>query len=83
MKKACELFELELDGIYKSSTKNFHNNKVVYTDIPCKVLGKRGERYLIRILEPTARKMAGDELLVLRKSVQLVRDLTAYKKKIV
>lgn len=73
MKKSDSVFryDAELDGIYRSGQKNFYQNTIRYTNIPCKVLGCKNDKYLIRILHPTARKNAGEEIMVLKKNVTL------------
>lgn len=63
-------YHVEYDGIYRSSTKNFFENCIKYTEIPVKILGECGNRYKVRLLEPTAKRKALDEIMVLKKNVR-------------
>ena len=78
--KLDNVYSPELDGIYRSGRKNFFYNRIDYSDIPCKILGEKGQRYLIRLLEPTATKFANEEILVLKKNVRLVQDVSVYRR---
>lgn len=78
--KLDNVYSPELDGVYRSGRKNFFYNRIDYSDIPCKILGEKVKRYLIRLLEPTATKFANEEILVLKKNVRLVQDANVYRR---
>lgn len=71
-------YHVEYEGLYRSGVKDFSNNRIRYTEIPVKILGEQGNKYKVRLLEPTAKHMALDEIMVLQKNVKRVYSLKDY-----
>lgn len=71
-------YHVEYEGLYRSGSKNFSNNCIRYTEIPVKILGEQGSRYKVRLLQPTAKRMALEEIMVLKKNVRKVYSLRDY-----
>lgn len=77
-KQAYCQYHVEYEGLYRSGSKDFFNHCIRYTEIPVKILGEQGGKYKVRLLEPTAKRKALEEIMVLKKNVRKVYNLKDY-----